>query len=91
MKLDWVKQNLIQIIVIIAGIILAWGTINARIMAVETMTASNQQNINKVPIIEERQNAVLNTLNQIHSEIIDLKKINQEILIKLEKHISEEN
>jgi hypothetical protein len=32
---DWLKQNLIQIVVMGIGLILAWGAMNARIAAIE--------------------------------------------------------
>lgn len=37
--MNWIKENAIQVLVIAAGIIIAWGSLGARVLALETKVA----------------------------------------------------
>lgn len=83
MSFDWLKSNLLQIVLITAGIILAWGSLNARVNTVEAQITKASPLIDSVPILQERQQTTASSIEEMKSDLKEIKAIQQQILIQL--------
>jgi len=66
---EWLKQNLVQLVIIFAGVFMAWGILSQRVAAIEKEISSRSTILERVAVLESRNTEVIKRLDRIELKI----------------------